>query len=110
MYNISQFKKLRLGNGMTQKQVADCLHMDRSTYAYYELGQTKPTIEFLLGLARLYGISLNELLCEPPAQERRDSSDMLFSRLSRDEQSLVILFRAMNPEQRKIFISSCFLC
>jgi len=96
---------LRRKNGLTQRQVAEHLHMDRSTYAYYELGQTKPTIEFLIGLAHLYNVSLDSLLNEPPAEAPRNRSDMLFSQLSYDEKKLVILCRAMSPAQRESLLA-----
>jgi len=101
MQNAALYKELRRENGLTQKQVANYLHMDRSTYAYYEIGQTKPTIEFLMALTRLYGVSLNRLLGAPPAEEPRDRSGMLFSQLSRDEQKLILYFRCMDAAQRK---------
>jgi len=96
---------LRRKNGLTQQQVAEHLHMDRSTYAYYELGQTKPTIEFLIGLAHLYNLSLNSLLNVPPIEEPRNRSDMLFTQLSYDEKKLVILCRAADPEQREALLA-----
>ena len=90
---------------MTQQQLADYLHMDRSTYAYYELGRTKPTIEFIIDLSRLYNVSLNTLLGEQPIEEAHDYSGMLFSQLNRDEQKLVILFRSLRPEQRETMLA-----
>ena len=106
MHYTALLKKLRRENGLTQQQVADCLHMDRSTYAYYELGQTKPTIEFLAGLSRLYRIRLSELIEQEPAEPSREYSEMLFSQLSRDEQKLVILYRALEPAQRRILLGA----
>jgi len=101
MYDYTQFKKLRREYKLTQQQVANHLHMDRSTYAYYELGQTKPTVEFLIGLARLYGIDLHALVCEPPPDEACADAELLFPQLSGKEQKLVILYRAMGPAQRE---------
>jgi len=105
MHNASLFRELRRQNGLTEQQVAAYLHMDRSTYAYYELGQTKPTIEFLIGLAHLYKISLNTLLCEPPIEERHGCTGMLFSQLSREEKELVILCRSLEPAQREALLA-----
>jgi len=109
MQYASLLRKLRKEHDLTQRQVADYLHMDRSTYAYYELGQTKPTIEFLAGLARLYAISISELTGEPPLDTidmaAMDDSAALFSQLSRDEQSLVILYRSLEPAQREILLA-----
>ena len=48
--------------GLTQKEIADELHVDRSTYAYYETGKTEPRIGTLNALARIFGVSLDEFL------------------------------------------------
>ncbi|MBR2590981.1 MAG: helix-turn-helix transcriptional regulator [Clostridia bacterium] len=55
-------KKLRKANGFTQKQIADKLNIDRSTYSYYELGKINPSISSMVTLADLYGISLDEIV------------------------------------------------
>lgn len=34
-----QLKYLRAYNAVTQREIADALHIDRSTYAYYEKGE-----------------------------------------------------------------------
>lgn len=53
----THLRLLREKNGLTQKQVADMLNIDRSTYAYYESGKTRPDILTIAKLARLYRIS-----------------------------------------------------
>ena len=46
--------QLRRNNGMTQKQIAQSLSIDRSTYAYYELDKTKPDFETLVRISNIY--------------------------------------------------------
>ncbi|MEI6578222.1 MAG: helix-turn-helix transcriptional regulator [Eubacteriales bacterium] len=58
-YNL---KRLRLYCGLTQKQIADQLNIDRSTYTYYETGKTVPDVETLRKLSRLYYITLDTLV------------------------------------------------
>ena len=58
----THLRLLREKNGLTQKQVADMLNIDRSTYAYYESGKTRPDILTIAKLARLYRISTDFLL------------------------------------------------
>ena len=48
--------------GCTQYQVARHLHIDRSTYTYYECGKTEPSVKTLWELARFFGVSCDELL------------------------------------------------
>lgn len=102
MYDVALLRKLRRENGLTQRQVADLLHMDRSTYTYLELGHTRLNIENLVKLARLYRVSLYELLDEPPPEfpSAPGGSEMLFSALGREEQRLVLLFRACDNDRR----------
>jgi len=103
--NTALLKKHREQNKLTQQQVARYLHMDRSTYAYYELGQSKPTIELLLGLSRLYKIRLNELIEEAPAEPSLEYSKTLISQLSLEEKKLVLLSRSISSEQRKTLLA-----
>lgn len=53
---------LRKKFGLTQREVAARLHVDRSTYAYYELGRTAPSFRLLLALARFYDVTVESLI------------------------------------------------
>ena len=113
MRHITTIQKMRKANGLTQQQVADFLHLDRSTYAYYESGRTKINIDILIRLSNFFQISLATLVGEElPALALADptiSADAAlidesvanFSQLSREEQYLVILFRSGTPAQRQ---------
>ena len=48
--------------GYKQKQVAEAIGVNRTTYANYECGRRSADIDGLVRLARFYGISLNELV------------------------------------------------
>lgn len=52
---------LRKQNKMTQEQVAEKLEISRQTVSNWELNQTKPDLDQLIGLSRLYNVSLDEL-------------------------------------------------
>jgi transcriptional regulator with XRE-family HTH domain len=113
MHYVTLLKKLRKENGLTQQQVADFLHLDRSTYAYYESGRTKINIDILIRLSNFFQVGLGALVGEDlPAATLADptvsadaalidESTANFSQLSREEQYLVILFRSGSPEQRQ---------
>lgn len=63
MYDLGlKLKKLREEKNLTQKQVAERIHMDTSTISSYESGTIVPSIEALLALARLYNVSTDYLL------------------------------------------------
>lgn len=57
-----QLRLLRQYNHLRQHEVAEALKVDRSTYAYYELGKTRPDYETLLRISKLYDVSLRFLL------------------------------------------------
>jgi len=52
---------LRKQNKMTQEEMAEKLGITRQTVSNWELNQTKPDLEQLMGISRLYNISLDEL-------------------------------------------------
>lgn len=69
-------RALRRKNGWTQQQTADLLHINRSTYAYYETGATQPDLDMLCRLAALFEVSADDLLgLSPPPP---DTEDQLF--------------------------------
>lgn len=53
---------LRSVSGYTQSQVASRLHISRSTYVLLETGKKVPSIDIILDLAELYGISFHDLV------------------------------------------------
>ena len=57
-----RLQALRRDRGLSQRTLADAIGVDRSTYAYYELGRTRPTLETLVCIARYYEVSLDYLI------------------------------------------------
>ncbi len=57
-----RLRHLREYNAVTQREIADALCIDRSTYAYYELGETQPSLLMLVRLAKLYHVTTDYLL------------------------------------------------
>lgn len=51
-----QLKEYRLRMGKTQKEIADELKIDKSTYAHYELGRRTPNAKTWLHLAKVLNI------------------------------------------------------
>jgi transcriptional regulator with XRE-family HTH domain len=101
---------LRKMSHMTQQELSDKLHMDRSTYAYYETGKTTPNFDTLQRIARVFAVSVDFLLGNtddiettsvhsPELLSPMDGALML-ARLPEDERSFLMLFRQLNSEQR----------
>ena len=59
-------RQLRKERGLTQQQVADHLHVDRSTYSYYESARSKLNIDIVVKLAHFYHVSYATFLGPEP--------------------------------------------
>ena len=59
-----KLRTLRENNGFKQMEIAKILNCSRSTYTYYETGKTTPSISVLKLLAKIYNVSLMELLMD----------------------------------------------
>ena len=66
----TQLRYLRGYNAVTQREIADALCIDRSSYAYYELGETQPSLLMLVRLAKLYDVTTDYLLGIQPEEKQ----------------------------------------
>lgn len=57
-----KLKELRTKRNLTQQQVADHIGCSAVVYSRYENGVRQPSIEVLLRLADLFGVSVDALL------------------------------------------------
>jgi len=68
-----RIRELRLRRGMTQELLAEQMDVSRQAVTKWESGQSSPSTENLLMLARLFGVSAWELLGEPaPAEKKKN--------------------------------------
>lgn len=58
-------KKARLIAGLTQTDVVDALGINKGTLINYEKFRTLPDIETAKALAKLYGLSIDDLIFLP---------------------------------------------
>ena len=59
-----RLKKMREEHGLSQAALADRLHVTRQAVSKWENGTSDPSTVNLLALAKLYGVSADELLRE----------------------------------------------
>ena len=59
---MNSLRLLRTKKGATQKEVAESLGIDRTTYVKYENGNSEPDNKMLLKLANYYNTSIDYLL------------------------------------------------
>lgn len=57
-----RIRDLREDNDLTQKQLAEYLHIKQNTYSQYENGQRQLPIEVLIALAKFYKTSTDYIL------------------------------------------------
>ena len=63
LYHINmKLKEFRKMKKLSQQQVADKIGINQKTYSNYENGQAEPSIEKLIKLARLFGVSVDTLI------------------------------------------------
>lgn len=59
---MQKIKNLRLSYGMSQKYVANYLNISQQAYGHYENFDRQPDIDTIFKLAKLFNVSLNELI------------------------------------------------
>ena len=105
MLIAKRIKAARTECKLTQQQVADVLGIDRSTYAYYETGTNKPSIEILVRLAAIYNTEFSWLAGadrdnnswnenEPELNIIAAVKEKQITDLSKNERKLVAIYRA----------------
>ena len=103
-------EKLRLCReacALSQRQVAETLNIERSTYTRYETGDTEPNLITLVRLAAIYNVDPAELL--PSLSEENEKPllrtlrpDSPIYQLSKDERGLIALYRGMSKEEKQL--------
>ena len=66
-----KLKKLRTDKGLTQKDLADKLHVTFQTVSKWENDENEPDISTLKELSKLYGCSIDYLLSEDEKEEEK---------------------------------------
>ena len=66
--------RLRKEAGLSQQDLAERLDVSRQSISKWELGTALPSMENLIGLSRLYGVSLDYLVGNSETRERADTN------------------------------------
>ena len=98
-------KKLRKSCSYTQKEVADMLGVDRSTYAYYESGRIKPDIDTIRKLSNIFKVHYTQILENEMHTQFSDSKQQFFG-LNNEETELLTIFRMLSDESKKEIMNS----
>lgn len=81
-----RLRDLRIGRGLSQKQVAALIGVDSSTISTYESATRLPSYPALIRLAKVYGVSVDYLL----GIEESYTASSLFNSLSRETREVAI--------------------
>lgn len=114
-----RLRYLRNLHGFTQKQVADALNIERSTYTYYETGKTHPDLNAIVKIARIYNVTLDYLLVGDNARPRIAAPDPEyqshafdlpcdtdFMNLDSQEKNLIMLFRLLEDDMKEAIMET----
>lgn len=102
-------REIRLEHNLTQKNIADVLGVDRTTYTYYENGVTTPSPDTLYKLSRIYNVTVGYLMGvedNVPGDSVRSGvvlssgTDPIAS-LSKEEKELLMCFRVLSPAEKE---------
>lgn len=66
-------QRLRKEQGLSQEEVAQRLYLSRQSVSKWENGGAEPGVDNLIALARLYGVTVDELVGNVPAEPEDDA-------------------------------------
>lgn len=81
-------RQLRIQNGYTQENLAKMLNIDRSFFSYIESGKRGCSVDLLVQLSELFGVSLDYLILG--STQDCVSRRAEFNRLKADMENLII--------------------
>ena len=86
--NIRKHRKL---NNMSQDELAEKLNVTRQSISLWETGQTQPSLENIVALAKLFKVSTDELLVS-------DRTDLPPS----NQAARYVIIRSATPRKKQI--------
>jgi transcriptional regulator with XRE-family HTH domain len=72
-----KISNLRKSQKMSQEQLAEKMYVTRQTVSLWETDQTLPTIENLVRLKDIFGVSIDQMLCSNETKMEKHNSDSL---------------------------------
>lgn len=118
----SNLKNYRKANKISGEQIAYILDMNYDTYRSWESGRTTPKLQAIIDLAKIYNISIQDLLVEHSQLKDKNTlivatnsengynqdiyADEYLSKLSTFEKVLVMKVRLLDKEDKEALIKS----
>ncbi len=105
-YIASNLKHLRNAHNLSQYSIADKLKIDRSTYCYYELGKTEPSVSMITKIMEIYNkeyklnLTFNDML----------SKNLVKDGITLEFASTIKLVELLNNKRQEYNDSDEFYC
>ncbi|MGH8612590.1 MAG: helix-turn-helix domain-containing protein [Gammaproteobacteria bacterium] len=77
----SPLRALREAAGLSQRELARLIGQEQSNVRYWETSDTLPRSDVLIPLARVLGVTVEELLGHPPSRKRANAPPGKLGRL-----------------------------
>ena len=71
---LTKVKELRAQHGLTQQQLADLVHVSSRTIISIEKGQYSPSLMLSYRMAKVFGVTVEELCCLEENLKREDET------------------------------------
>ena len=71
---LTKVKELRAQHGLTQQQLADLVHVSSRTIISIEKGQYSPSLMLSYRVAKVFGVTVEELCCLEENLKREDET------------------------------------
>ncbi len=59
---LTMLKILRKKNRITQKELAEALHISQTSVSKYERGESEPDLEMIIKMADFFGVTIDEFV------------------------------------------------
>lgn len=92
-----KLKQLRLSRHITQNDIASQLHINRGTYAHYEINKRQPDYETLKLLADYFEVSVDYLLGKSESLQKETTS----TNTEDMDNSLLQKILSLSPQSRE---------
>lgn len=100
-----QLRKARKAAGKTQRECADHIGVNFSTYSCYETGKREPDALKIKKLAAFLGVTTDFLLRDGSVASEDTSHTPIICQ-SRGEEKLILAYRALDNERKSAAISA----
>ena len=70
---VTKIKELRTQRGLTQQQLAEQVHVSSRTIISIEKGQYSPSLMLSYRMAKVFGVTVEELCCLEENLKREDA-------------------------------------